>query len=242
MDRLRDKVAIITGANSGIGLAAAQRFVAEGASVIGIGFDEARTHQAARSVGFAPVVGSVDDPELWDRAMAAAAAAGGVDIAHLNAGRYGFLGPIGDLPLDDYRQTLGANIDGVVLGTRAVVPAMQAGGGGAIVVTASTAGLVPSSLNPIYTLTKHAVIGFVRAEAPNVAADGITINAVCPSFVDTPLTTGALGGADPATLGVGLIDADDVAGVALDLATGEGTGRCVAMRAGSEPEDWSFPA
>jgi NAD(P)-dependent dehydrogenase (short-subunit alcohol dehydrogenase family) len=242
MDRLVDKVALISGANSGIGLAAARLFVAEGASVVGIGFDPDRTRQAAEEVGFTPVVGSVDDADLWDRAMEVAAELGGPDIAHLNAGRYGYLGPIGDLPLDDYRQTLGANVDGVVLGTRAAVPAMAARGGGAIVVTASTAGLVPSSLNPIYTLTKHAVIGFVRAEAQNVAADGITINAVCPSFVDTPLTTAALGGADPATLGVGLLDAGTVAAVALDLATSEGTGRCVAMRAGSPPEEWSFPS
>ena len=241
MDRLREKVAIVSGANSGIGLAAAELFVAEGASVIGIGFDEQRTHRAAETAGFVPVVGSVDDPGLWDRALSAAADAGGVDVAHLNAGRYGYLGPIGDLPLDDYRQTLGANVDGVVLGTRAVVPAMQARGGGAIVVTASTAGLVPSTLNPIYTLTKHAVVGFVRAESPSLAGDGITINAVCPSFVDTPLTSATLGGADPATLGVGLLDTDAVAGVALDLATGDGTGRCVAMRAGSPPEDWVFP-
>ncbi len=240
MDRLAGKVALITGANSGIGLAAARLFVAEGASVVGVGFNPERTHQAAEEVGFTPVVGSVDDADSWDRALAAAAELGGLDIAHLNAGRYGYLGPIGDLPLDDYRQTLGANVDGVVLGTRAAVPAMQARGGGAIVVTASTAGLVPSSLNPIYTATKHTVIGFVRAEAQNLVADGITINAVCPSFVDTPLTTAALGGADPAALGVGMIDAADVAAVALDLATSEGTGRCMAMHAGSAPEEWSF--
>jgi NAD(P)-dependent dehydrogenase (short-subunit alcohol dehydrogenase family) len=108
------------------------------------------------------------------------------------------------------------------------------------VVTASTAGLVPSSLNPIYTLTKHAVVGFVRSEAPNLAADHITLNAVCPSFVDTPLTAAALGGADPASLGVALIDAESVADVALDLATADGTGRCVAMRAGVDPVDWTF--
>ena len=240
MDRLHGQVALVTGASSGIGRAAAALFVSEGALVIGIGHSTDRTHEAADADGFTPIVGSVDDPSVWDQAIVAAAALGGLDIAFLNAGRYGYLGPIDDLPLDVYRETIGANVDGVVLGTRAAVPAMRASGGGAIVVTASTAGLVPSALNPVYTLTKHAVVGFVRAEASNLAPDGIRINAVCPSFVDTPLTTAALGGGDPASLGVGLLDAGAVADVALDLATSDGTGRCVAMRAGEEPVDWMF--
>jgi NAD(P)-dependent dehydrogenase (short-subunit alcohol dehydrogenase family) len=238
--RLDGAVAIITGANSGIGRIAAELFVAEVATVVGVGFDEERTLAAAADVGFRPVVGSVDDPSTWARVLDTTTTLGGLDVAFLNAGRYGFIGPVDELPLDDYRQTLAANIDGVVLGTRAVVPPLRATGGGAIVVTASTAGLVPSTLNPIYTLTKHAVVGFVRAEAPLLEPDHITINAVCPSIVDTPLTDGALGGADPASLGIDEIDPHAVAAVALDLATADGTGRCVARRAGQEPTDWVF--
>lgn len=240
VERLRGKVAIITGASSGIGRAAAELFVAEGAAVVGVGLSEERTEGAAEAVGFVPVVGDVSDPSTWDRAIAAAMGLGGLDIAYLNAGRYGYLGPIDQLPVDDYRKTLGSNVDGVVLGTRSAVSAIRARGGGAIVVTASTAGLVPSNLNPIYTLTKHAVVGFVRAEASNLTADRITINAVCPSFVDTPLTTAALDGGDPASLGVGLLSADAVAKVAFDLATSDATGRCISIRAGSEPVEWVF--
>src|SRR4029079_7728618 len=96
-------------------------------------------------------------------AVAAADRLGGLDVAYLNAGRYGYSGPIDELPLDLYRQTLGANVDGVVLGVRASVPAMRAKGGGAIVATASVAGLVAFPPNPLYTLTKQAVTGFVQA-------------------------------------------------------------------------------
>ncbi len=240
MGRLDGKTAIISGASSGIGRVTAELFIAEGATVVGIGFDEHRSREAAEAVGFIPVVGTVDEPEVWAQAIVAAQQTGGLDVAFLNAGRYGYMGPIDDLPVDTYRETLAANVDGVVLGTRAVVPALRSRGGGAIVATASTAGLVPSSINPIYTLTKHAIVGFVRAEAPNLAADAITCNAVCPSVVDTPLTTAAFAGADPSSLGVDLIDPGTIAAVVLDLATSGATGRCVAIRPGVEPFDWEF--
>ena len=107
--------------------------------------------------------------------------------------------------------------------------------------TASVAGLVAFAPNPIYTLTKHAVVGFVQATAPNLAADHISLDAVCPSVVDTPMTVEALQGGDPNALGITLIDAGTIAATALDLATTEGTGRCVAVRAGADPLVWKFP-
>ena len=108
--------------------------------------------------------------------------------------------------------------------------------------TASIAGLVAFAPNPIYTLTKHAVVGFVQATAPNLAADHISFDAVCPSVVDTPMTVEALGGADPAAMGFPLIDPLTIARTALDLATSEGTGRCVAVRADVDPFVWRFPS
>jgi NAD(P)-dependent dehydrogenase (short-subunit alcohol dehydrogenase family) len=241
MGRLDGKTAIISGAGSGIGWAATRLFVAEGATVVGVEHDADRAAAAADEHGLIPVVGSVDDPDTWVAAVGVADDHGGADIAYLNAGLYGFTGPIDELPLDLFRRTLGANIDGVVLGTRAVVAGMRSRGGGAIVATASVAGIVAFAPNPLYTLTKQAVTGFVQALAPNLAADHITCNAVCPGVVDTPMTVEATGGADPAELGFTVIDPATIAGVALDLALGEPTGRCLAVLPGRAPIDWSFP-
>ena len=241
MSRLEGRTAIISGVGSGIGWAAAQLFAAEGATVVGIELTDEAAAKAADGLGVVPVVGTVDDPATWDRAVDAAAATGGVDVAYLNAGLYGYTGPIDELPVDLFRRTVGANIDGVVLGTRAVVPVMRAKGGGAIVSTASVAGIVAFAPNPLYTLTKQAVTGFVQSLAPNLVADHITFNAVCPGVVDTPMTAEALDGNDPASLGFTLLTPATIAGVALDLATGDGTGRCVAVLPGRPPIDWTFP-
>jgi NAD(P)-dependent dehydrogenase (short-subunit alcohol dehydrogenase family) len=236
--RLQDKHVVVTGAASGIGRAAATLFAEDGARVVAVDLDPAAVEAVADEVGGIGVAGSVAEPELWDRVVEAA---DGIDIAYLNAGVYGFTGGIDELPLDVYRRTIGANIDGVVLGTRAVVPAMRAAGGGSIVVTASVAGIVAFAGNPVYTLTKQAVAGFVRAVAPSLVPDGISIDAVCPGVVDTPMTVEAAGGSsiDPAAMQ--LIAPETIAGVALDLATTDGTGRCRAVRERGEPVDWHFP-
>lgn len=236
--RLQDKYVVVTGAASGIGRAAATLFAAEGAHVVAVDLDPTAVDAVASEVGGTGVAGDVGDPELWDRVVTAVDR---IDVAYLNAGVYGFTGRIDELPLDVYRRTTTANIDGVVLGTRAVVPVMRAAGGGSIVVTASVAGIVAFEGNPVYTLTKQAVAGFVRAVAPSLVADGITIDAVCPGVVDTPMTVEASGGASIDTSTMPLIAPETIAGVALDLATSEGTGRCRAVRERAEPIDWRFP-
>ncbi len=236
--RLQDKHVVVTGAASGIGRAAASLFAAEGARVVAVDLGATDVEAVADEVGGVAVAGSVADPDVWERVVDVA---DGIDVAYLNAGLYGFNGRIDELPLDVYRRTVAANIDGVVLGTRAVVPVMRAAGGGSIVVTASVAGIVAFEGNPVYTLTKQAVAGFVRAVAPSLVPDGVSIDAVCPGVVDTPMTVEATGGIgiDPSV--IPLISPETIAAVALDLATSDGTGRCRAVRERGEPVDWRFP-
>jgi NAD(P)-dependent dehydrogenase (short-subunit alcohol dehydrogenase family) len=236
--RLEGMHAIVTGAGSGIGRAAARLFAAEGAAVVAVDLQPEAAEATASEIGGTAIAGSVADPEVWDAALAVH---DGTDVAYLNAGLYGFNGPIDELPLDVYRSTIAANVDGVVLGTRAVVPAMEARGGGAIVVTASVAGIVAFEPNPVYTLTKQAVTGFVRAVAPSLAPRGITIDAVCPGVVDTPMTVLATGGAGAEALGIPVLSPEAIAEQALDLATTDGTGRCRAVRESAPTVDWTFP-
>jgi NAD(P)-dependent dehydrogenase (short-subunit alcohol dehydrogenase family) len=238
--RLERKVALVTGAGSGIGRAACELFAVEGARVIAVDRDADAAATIAAEVGGSAVAGDVADEALWDRAVAAAMDAGGLDLAYLNAGVYGFSGPIDELPVDVLASVLAANVTGVVLGTRAVVPALRARNGGAIVATASIAGIVPFSGNPVYSMSKHAVTGFVQAVAPTLPA-GITINAVCPGIVDTPMTVGAIGGLDPKLVGIPLISPSEVAEVALDLALSGLTATCRWVRAGTAPIDWQSP-
>ncbi len=239
--RLHGKIALVTGAGSGIGRTACQLFAAEGAKVVAVDRDEAAAAATATEVGGVSVAGNVASAELWERAVAAATALGGLDLVYLNAGVYGFSGPIEELPLDVYAAVVEANIAGVVLGTRAVVPALKSRGGGAIVATASIAGIVAFPGNALYTMSKHAVTGFVQAVAPGLLASGITINAVCPGIVDTPMTVGALGGMDPVAAGIPLIDPADVAATALDLALSGATAVCRWVRAGAPTVDWHSP-
>ena len=236
--RLEGRQAIVSGGGSGIGRAAARLFAAEGAEVVVVDLDAEAARAIASEVAGTTVTGSVADPEVW---AAALDVHGGTDLVYLNAGLYGFTGPIDELPLDLYRDTVAANVDGVVIGTRAVVPALEARGGGAIVVTASVAGIVAFEANPVYTLTKQAVTGFVRAIAPSLAARGVTIDAVCPGVVDTPMTAQATGSVDVASLGIPLIAPEAIAEQALDLALTPGTGRCRAVRESAPPVDWPFP-
>src|SRR5207247_5770526 len=103
---------------------------------------------------------------------------GGIDVAHLNAGVTTGEAAIDAVTDDQYRRIMGPNVDGVVFGTRALVPVMDRRGGGAIVATASLAGLISFPPDPIYALTKHAVLRLVRSLRPQLAARNITVNAV----------------------------------------------------------------
>jgi NAD(P)-dependent dehydrogenase (short-subunit alcohol dehydrogenase family) len=208
--------ALVTGGASGIGAAIVDRLEHEGYGVdvldLQSGFD-------------------VSDPAAWD-------AVGPVDVACLNAGVGTPTVDVTALADADYRRVVGVNLDGVVFGTRALAAVLPRGG--QIVATASLAGLVPLPGDPIYALTKHAVIGFVRSVAPQLEARGIAINAVCPGITDTPL----LGGTARARLleaGFPLLAPAEVAdAVMVALASGE-TGQAWIVQPGREPLRFRFP-
>ena len=149
--------ALVTGSAGGIGSAIVGKLVAEGFQVqeldLASGFD-------------------VSDPSAWEHV-------GSVDLACLNAGVItGDDGQLTELTDDQYRRAIGVNVDGVVFGVRRLDRVMPKGS--TIVVTASLAGLTAIPDDPIYGLTKHAVVGFVRSVAPQLAERGIRIQAVCP--------------------------------------------------------------
>jgi NAD(P)-dependent dehydrogenase (short-subunit alcohol dehydrogenase family) len=208
--------ALVTGGASGIGAALVARLRAESFDVrvldLTTGFD-------------------VGDPDHWDAVDA-------VDVACLNAGVLGGPADPAELTLEGYRRALAVNVDGVVLGIRRLARVMRSGG--RIVCTASLAGLTAVPDDPVYALTKHAVVGFVRSVAPALERRGISINAVCPGFVDTAMVDGDL--RERLTeAGFPLLAVDDVAEAAwVALASGE-TGHAWAVQPGRPPIDFRFP-
>jgi NAD(P)-dependent dehydrogenase (short-subunit alcohol dehydrogenase family) len=209
------RTALVTGAASGIGAAIVELLEAEGAQVQALDLRD----------GF-----DVGDPAAW-------AGIGPVELACLNAGVVTGESDVAGVTNEQYRRILGANVDGVVFGTRRLARVMAPGS--AIVVTASLAGLLPAPEDVIYALTKHAVVGFVRSVAPQLEARGIRINAVAPGFVDTPLLGNAKQRFDSA--GFPLLQAEDVARAVLLAARSADTGQVWAIQPGREPLQFRFP-
>src|ERR671910_1773741 len=186
MATLDGKVAIVTGAASGIGKATAERLAAEGARVGVVDLTDDVGQAVAQSVGGVFHRADVGEPGEVDDAFAAVERElGGVDIAFLNAGIAIGHPQIETLPDDLYRLIMRVNVDGVVYGARAAVRAMERRGGGAIVATSSLAGIIPFPPDPVYDLTKHAVVGLMRSIAPTLVERGITANCVNPGMTDT---------------------------------------------------------
>lgn len=234
---LTGRAALVTGGASGIGAAAVRRLAAAGARVAVADLDEAAARAVADEVGGIALGGDVADPERMPAHVASAEDAfGRLDVVLLNAGVTAGQSGVEDLDLVGYRRIVGVNVDHVVFGLTAAVPALRRAGGGRVVATASLAGLVPMPGDALYTMTKHAVVGYVRAAAPVLAGDGIRVNAVCPGFADTPL----IARAKPRFAGFPLLTADDVAGaVEAVLERGE-PGECWFVQPGREPAPYGF--
>lgn len=239
MGELDGKAVLVTGGASGIGLASARRFHAGGAQVVLVDRDAKGVARAAAELAGTAVVADVSQADQWQAILHGVEAAGGVDIVHLNAGMTSGQDHLPGLSDDLYRRIMGVNVDHVVFGIRALLPGLVDRGGGAVVVTASLAGLVALPGDPIYTLTKHAVVGLVRALAPRLREQRVTVNAICPGMVDTPLLDGPVKDMLVES-GFPLIEADAVADAVYRYAVGEETGKAVVVQAGREPIEYRF--
>lgn len=236
MGRLDGKVAVITGAASGIGAASARRFAAEGAAV---------------------VVADMNEPDGKD-VVAGCIAAGGrarfqrvdvtsdtdiqavvartfdefkrLDVVFNNAGIGGAIGPIDETSVEDWDRTQAVLLRSVFLGMKHAVPLLRKSGGGSIISTASVAGLRAGAGPHAYSAAKAAVINLTRSVALEVAKDSIRVNCICPGGINTPLISNRIGGADATAQLLSAIQPvqragtpDDVASIALYLASDEST-------------------
>ena len=196
MGELDGKVAVITGAGSGMGRASAEVFVREGAKVLAADVT-GRQDETATELGDAVVPFKCDVSVESDvEAMFAAAldTFGRVD-AVLNVAGIGSFEMLADLPMDEYDRVFGVNLKGVLLGTKHGIRAMIPTGGGSIINWSSIGGLGASAGTSAYSATKAGVISFTKSAAIEYGTQGIRANAVCPGFVETPLTGGPGSGA-----------------------------------------------
>jgi NAD(P)-dependent dehydrogenase (short-subunit alcohol dehydrogenase family) len=183
---------LVTGGASGIGAGIARHWANMGNDVLITDVDDALGTALAQELGATFQHLDVTSVEQWADFTTQHKP---FDVVFLNAGVasggniFGATNPdeVFEFDLDNYRRVSSINIDGVVLGVAHLANAMVKNGGGDIVVTASMAGLFPIQADPIYGLTKHAVLGFVKSLAPTLIEHNVCLSAICPFFVDTPL-------------------------------------------------------
>jgi NAD(P)-dependent dehydrogenase (short-subunit alcohol dehydrogenase family) len=200
--RFEDKVALVTGAASGIGLATARAFAAEGAKLVIAHIDEEGAMRAAAAIeadggkatGFGVDVADYDGcVAMVDHAMSRF---GALHVAFNNAGFPSVAAPeFEEFKVEDWRRTIDVNLNGVFYCMKAEVPALRRSGGTAIVNTASSASFMVGPNIPAYITSKHGVAGLTKAAANDLIRHGIRVNAVCPGSTETGMTARRL--ADP---------------------------------------------
>jgi len=208
MNLLKDKAAVVTGASSGIGRAAAKLFAAEGAKVVVTARRQAELDALVGEIEQAggqaiAVAGDVRD-EAHAKALVDTAVSrfGGLDIAYNNAGASGEMGPVPELSIEAWQDTIDTNLTSAFLGAKYQVPAMIARGGGSLLFTSSfvgnTAGFPGTGA---YAAAKAGIVGLVQTLAVEFGANGIRANAILPGGTDTPSNHANLPGAPEGTRG-----------------------------------------
>ncbi len=192
-----DKVAIVTGAGSGIGAATALRLLGEGASVVAgdiaaAGLDALRADAGEASDRLITVVGDISSQADVDALLAAATSVHGrVDIVANVAGIMDWFLPAHEVDDATWRKVMAVNVDGPMMLTRAVLPGMRERGSGVIINVASVGAIRGGAAGAAYTTSKHALVGLTRSVAWTYAKDGIRCDVVCPGGVQTNIGTTA---------------------------------------------------
>lgn len=186
--RMQGRKVLITGGASGIGLATARRFVAEGAKVALLDRDGKALSEVEGNL-FSIVADVTDQARVRAGVDEAVSALGGLD-GLVNAAGVSPFCAFADMTLAEWRRVLSVNLDGPFIVSQAALPALKAAGKSTIVNVASGAGLQPRRERSAYCASKGGLVLFTKSIAMDLAADGIRVNAVCPGIVDTPLSRG----------------------------------------------------
>jgi NAD(P)-dependent dehydrogenase (short-subunit alcohol dehydrogenase family) len=188
--RLAGKVAVVTGAGSGIGHAIAERFIAEGARVVAVDIS-GNQNAVAKALGENCLPFQADVSKSADvQAMLSAAVSkfGGLNVLCNNAAIEGYMAPVGEYPEDEWEKVIAVNLRSVFLGMRYGIPLMLKGGGGSIVNTASMAAMVAFPTMAAYCAAKGGVKQLTKTAAVEYAAKGIRANSICPGTINTAIT------------------------------------------------------